>query len=76
MDRASVTLLIMGVLLAPVGIYLATYETCVDYIVVLGNEVCTARGIPYQAPGYALLILGILLFIVGLLLLVTTKKES
>jgi hypothetical protein len=43
---------------------------------VLGQRLCTERGYPFQAPGYALLILGILLFVVGLVLILSEKRQA
>jgi uncharacterized membrane protein YidH (DUF202 family) len=76
LDKTSLALLVMGVVLAPLGIYLATFEDCVAYMIVLVQQICTQRGLPYQAPGYALLILGILLFVVGLILLILGRQEG
>lgn len=63
----------LGLVFAPVGVYLATLEGCIRYLTVVGQQVCTEWGFPYQAPGYALLTLGILLFVAGLVLALREK---
>lgn len=69
MARADLVLLVLGVALAPIGVFLATWEVCVRTVL----NVCVERGVLYQAPGLALLILGILLFLMGAVLLATGK---
>ncbi len=74
MERAPLALTILGIMTAPVGIYLATLERCVRDITLGEESICIEYGLPYQAPGYALLILGVLLFVAGLVLIATRRR--
>ena len=57
--------------MAAVGAFLMSWETCAQ--VVLGT--CVGMQRPYETSGLIILIVGILLFAVGLVLLATARES-
>lgn len=76
MNTTRAVLIVAGLVASPLGVFLATLEVCVQYIIVLGERVCTQSGFPYQTPGLALLTMGILLFVVGLVMVVLERDKG
>lgn len=74
MARVGLSLVMLGIVLTPVGVFLATLRGCLQYVTVLGGQICVEEGIPYMAPGYALLVLGVLLFIIGLVMVIMERR--
>lgn len=70
MSRSTAILLVLGAILAAAGAFFVTWEVCTREV--LGQ--CVAREAIYQAPGLALLVVGILAFAAGLTLLATRGR--
>lgn len=71
MSRADVVLLVLGGVMAPLGVILMSWETCLQVI----GGLCVGVQRPYEATGLAVLVAGILLFAVGLVLLATRRQS-